>query len=248
VLRFLDLAVQAHRHGEVKPAVLAVERLEGARLRWGPAGRDRRKRGRLLGTGTGGLGRGRIGRYFGRPKREQRCRIRRARRHHLEGPLCHRRPARDQHLPARRVLDRADRDGDEGRVARRQSEEARQDLGAVLGRQHLRDLDHGRETKPAVAQRRLHLGEALDELGGGLAVLGCAGGELQLDAEEREEGRMSQLPVQVAAVELGERDEEFGHRVALVSEELEETVREFTCGFHDQSIARDFRPSPNARD
>jgi hypothetical protein len=36
--------------------------------------------------------------------------------------------------------------------------------------------------------------------------------------------------------------------VALVPEELDETLREFECGFHERSIARDFRASPNARD
>jgi hypothetical protein len=52
---------------------------------------------------------------------------------------------RDDEVAPGRVLDRADGGGDDGGVSAREAEELGKELGGVLGRDHLRELDDGRQ-------------------------------------------------------------------------------------------------------
>jgi hypothetical protein len=144
------------------------------------------------------------------------------------------------------VLDRPDRNRDVGGLAPREPEEPRQDLGLVLGGEHLRELDDRAEAKLPGAERRLHDGGALDELGRGLPVLRGAGGEAQLAMQERKETPVPQVSPPLLAVELREGDQKIGHRVALAAEQVGEAVREVACGRHAEMFARDFQPSGDA--
>jgi hypothetical protein len=75
--------------------------------------------------------------------------------------------------------------------------EARQDLGRVLGRDDLRELDDGGEAEAPGPEPRFDLGEPPDQLRRGLPVLGGPGGEAELAAQEGEEARVAEVAPQV---------------------------------------------------
>src|SRR6266498_3588311 len=117
----------------------------------------------------------------------------------------------------------------------------------VLGGEHLRHLDDGREAEPAVPEGGLDLGEPLDELGRGLPILGGARGEAELPAQVREERGMAELAPEPLPVEVGEVEEEVGHGALLVAEERGEVVRACACVRHARIVSCDFLASPSAR-
>ncbi len=84
---------------------------------------------------------------------------------------------------------------------------------------------------------RLDGGVLLDERGRGLAVLGGAGGELELAAEELEQARIPQLDPPALAVEGREGDEELREGVVLAAEEVGEAGRLFARGRHGEILA-----------
>jgi hypothetical protein len=91
-------------------------------------------------------------------------------------------------------------------------------LALVLGRDHLRELDHGRQAKPAVAEWLDDLRVSLEELSRRLAVLGGARGEAQLAVQEVEEARMAELDPEPPLIEIGKGDEEVSHCGVLAAE------------------------------
>ena len=122
-------------------------------------------------------------------------------------------------------------------------EEARQDLRPVLRRDHLRQLHDAGDAKAAVPERLDHLGVALDQLGGHLAEVAGSLGEPQLPVEEDEEAGMAELLPEPPPVEVGECDEEVGHRALLAAEEIEEPDGDLACVVHARMIACEFHPS-----
>jgi hypothetical protein len=113
-----------------------------------------------------------------------------------------------------------------------------QDLRDVLLRDDLRQLADGGETELPVPERLLDLGVAPDELHGGLAVLGGAGGEPEVLAEEGEEARVADLGKAAPRVELREGEEEVAAGGVLAAEEEGEVVGLFACSGHGSTIAR----------
>jgi hypothetical protein len=82
----------------------------------------------------------------------------------------------------------------------------------------------------ALAQSGLHGGELLDELDGGLAVLGGAGGEPELAAQVVEERGVAQDTPQLRVVEGREGEEEVGHGLPLLAEQGGEVVGKVSSG------------------
>jgi hypothetical protein len=117
-----------------------------------------------------------------------------------------------------------------------------QDGGPVLGREHASQGGHGGYAKTAVSQEFDDLGVALDQLGCLVAEEGCGLRELQSVGQEGEETRIAQLDPSPALVELREGDEEVGHGVALVPEEVGEAGGEGSAlgGVHAESISWSF--------
>jgi hypothetical protein len=105
---------------------------------------------------------------------------------------------------------------------------------------------HRREAELTRSHRGLDLGESRDELGRGEPVVGGPRGELQIPAEVGERGAVAELAPALLLVEVGEGEEEIGEGTALVAEHGSHLVGQFTCSGHTRSVARDFRPSPNA--
>jgi hypothetical protein len=132
------------------------------------------------------------------------------------------------------------------RLALRAVEEARQDGGAVLGRDDLRQLDHARDAEPAVAEGLDDLGVLLDQLHRDLPEVRRALREVQLAVQEGEEAGVAQLAPRLQTIELRERDEEVGHCVVLAAKKVGESIREVACVRHCTSLARKFGTSPNA--
>jgi hypothetical protein len=126
-------------------------------------------------------------------------------------------------------------------------EEPGQHLVAVLGREDLRQLDDARDAKEPVPERLDDLRDALDELGGGLPVVGSTLGESELAMEEHEETGVAELDPEAPPIEVGEGEEELGHRGVLAAEELGEAGGEFAGVRHSAIVADDFPASPNAR-
>src|SRR5512138_941176 len=116
----------------------------------------------------------------------------------------------------------------------------------VLGCDHLRELDDGGDAQATVSQGIDDLGEALDELRGGLAVVGGALREAELAVQEVEERGVPELDPDAVAVEVRERDEKVAEGEALAAKQVLETKGEVACSFHGRSIARDFEASVDA--
>jgi hypothetical protein len=178
---------------------------------------------------------------FGRPKYTARDTT----RNHLDRRA---RDRSDEKLPNGRVQYRPDRRGDERRVSRRLAEEPGKDLGCVLRREHLGDLDDRGEAEVPAPERRLDLGVPLDELRGRLLILGRARGEPKLPRQEGEQRRIPQLHPPALAVEGREGDEKLGEGVVLAAEKLGEADRVFACRGHERILARVSERSVNARD
>src|SRR5512138_2832642 len=117
----------------------------------------------------------------------------------------------------------------------------------VLGCDHLRELDDGGDAQATVSQRVDDLGEALDELRGGLAVMGGALREAELAVQEVEERGVPELDPDAVAVEVRECDEKVDEGPVLEREEVGKTLRERACVFHDASVSRVLDRSGNAR-
>jgi hypothetical protein len=232
VLGRLELREERAGDGQVEPRDLAVERhgrvAERGRRRRCEDERHRRGDRRLR------LAHAACNFYFGRPKLVG-GRTRRGRR---PGSLGEHRRRDGTHLrhdvTERDDLCRADGDRHQLRLAAGETEEPWQHLAPVLGGQHLRDLDDGRQAEPALPERGLDLGELLNELGRGLAVLGRASGETELAAQVREERGVAELAPELPGVEVREVEEEVGHGALLGAEEDGEVVRAFTRGRHER--------------
>jgi len=121
-------------------------------------------------------------------------------------------------------------------------EVTREHLLPVLGRDHLRELDNGGHAQATVPEWLNGLGEVADEPGGLHPVVGGAVGEPELALEEGKERR--ELLPEFPPVELRERDDELGERVALVAEEVDETVRELTRSVHGEHYLMRFQSLP----
>ncbi len=117
---------------------------------------------------------------------------------------------RGDDLAPRRRLDGSDRHGDHLRLAAGEAEKPGQDLFAVLGGKHLRDLYDRRKAKPPLPEGLLDLRDPLDELGRGLPVLGGAGRQPQLPSQEAEEARVAEIAPQLLIVEVGKSEKEIG--------------------------------------
>jgi hypothetical protein len=239
-----ELVEEASRHGHVHPSPLRVEGTDPRAIGSGRRGGHgtHRHLGQKSVNASHGRGRSGSGRAnFGRPK--------------YTGSVTRRaverggRPdGRDEELPDGRVLDRPERRGDEGGVTRGLAEEPRQDLGRVLGRDDPRDLDDGGEAEIAAPEGGLDVGVLLDERGRRLAVLGGAGGEPELAAEELEQAGIPQLDPPALPVERREGDEKLREGLVLAAEEVGEAGGVFAGGRHAEILSRDSEVSWNARE
>jgi len=154
-------------------------------------------------------------------------------------------PADD--LPPRNDLGRLKLRGDGLRLALRHVEEARKDLVPVLLGEVLRQFDDRGETEPTIPERLDDLREFLEKLGGGLPVVGCAGGQTEVAGQEGEQRFAVEVDPSSLPVEVRECDEELGQRGALVAEEIGETGGQFECAGHARIVSRVFGPSGDAR-
>jgi hypothetical protein len=133
------------------------------------------------------------------------------------------------------------------RLALREVEEARQDLLLVRAGEDLRQLVHGREAKAPVAERLDDRRVRLHEAGCGLSVEGCAVRESEPVVEVVEQRAVPEVGPPALGVEVREGDEEVGERVALVLQELGESVGEFARSVHERIVSLNFEASPDAR-
>ena len=154
-------------------------------------------------------------------------------------------PADD--LPPRHDLGRLKLRGDGLRLALRDVEEAREDLAPVLRSDVLRQLDDGGEAKPPIPKWLDDLRELLKDLGGGLPVVGRAGGQAEVAGQEGEQRFAVEVDPQALPVEVRECDEKLGQRGALVAEEIGETGGQLVCAGHERIVACSFGPSGGAR-
>jgi len=154
---------------------------------------------------------------------------------------------RRHHLAERYGLVRPKGRRDRLRLLLRELEEARKDVGAVLGREDLPELDDAGQAKPAISEGLDDLGEPLDELGGGLPVEGGALREAELAVQEVEERGVAELEPEPSPVEVRQLHEELAECGTLASEEVGKTGGEVACGGHSESFARVFEASPDAR-
>jgi hypothetical protein len=128
-----------------------------------------------------------------------------------------------------RVLPGRQFGGDLLGLAGREAEVPGQHLVQVLLGEDLGELGGGRHAEPAVAQGCDDLGEALDQPRRAEAPVCPAPRETELDPYEGEEvGVPKRLPA-TPPVEVGQRDEEVGHRRLLLPEEDLERVAELPC-------------------
>jgi hypothetical protein len=159
-----------------------------------------------------------------------------------EGGFRHRRRRSNEnpadHLPSRHDLGRLKLGGDGLRLALRDMEEARKDLVPVLRCEVLRQLDDRGEAEPTIPERLDHLGELLEELGGGLPVVGRPGGQAQVAGQEREQRCVAEVDPQALSVKVRECDQELGHRGALFTEKIGKTRGFFTGGRHSRMVSR----------
>jgi hypothetical protein len=144
-------------------------------------------------------------------------------------------------------LQRADLGRDLLRLLLRGVEEARQDLGPILRRDHLRQLHDAGYAKATVLERLDHLRVALDQLGGHLAKVAGSLGEDELPMQEDEEAGVAEFLPEPLPVKVCEGDEEIGHRRLFPAEEVEEADSGLAGVRHALIVARDFGPSWNAR-
>ena len=221
-----ELLEESAGDGDVHPCALGVEWPDGrsgrGRSRRGCCGRDLRRR------------------NFIRLKLEV---CPRGHRRHWRGGA-----AKGGHEEALgRVLDGPDGRGDECRVPSGLPVEAGQEVGRVLGRDHLGELVHGREAEIAIPKRLLDLRVSLDQLRCDLPVLRRTVGEPELPRQEGEEAGVPELRPPPLLVEPRKGDQEVTEGPVLAAEESGETGRVFACSGHEGIVARVFEASVNAR-
>jgi hypothetical protein len=218
-----ELSEEAAGDRHVDAGALGVERPDLGAVRGGRGGRWCDEKGSRVERGRRRRG------YFGRPKYTV---------SNAEKGLYQRGPdRRDEELPAGRVLDGTDGRRDERRVPRRLAEEPREDLGCVLRRDDLGELDHRGEAEVAVPKPGLDRRVLLDELRSRLPVLSRPGRQLELAPEELEEARVSQLDPPALAVEGRKGDEKLGEGAVLAAEEIGEARGIFTSGRHEGIVS-----------
>jgi len=135
---------------------------------------------------------------------------------------------------------RSDLHSDCLRLLLRPVEELRDDLGAVLRRDDLGQLDHAGDAKLARPERLDHLGEPLDEVGRPRR-------KTQVPLQVLEDAGVAELHPEPLPVEVGQRLQEVGHGAAFAVKKIGETSGRFACLVHARMLSRDFRPSPDAR-
>jgi hypothetical protein len=156
-----------------------------------------------------------------------------SRRGEREGRGERRHADRRHQLPHRRRLDRQERGDEHLRLALRESEEAREQVVHVLGREHPGDLDHRHDAEPPVPQRVGDGGEVADEADRGLAVERGSLREPELAVEEVEERAVLELGPEAALVEGREGQEKVGQGAVLVAQEIAKAGGEVACSFHE---------------
>jgi hypothetical protein len=137
---------------------------------------------------------------------------------------------------------RTDGSGHRLGLAARQPEEPGQNLRHVVGRHDLGELADGGQAQAALSQGGLHRGELLDELDGGLPVLGGACGEPELAAQVVEERCVAELAPQLLVVKVGEGEKEVGHGLPLLAKQGGELAGE-VVSVHTPSVTS---PSDNS--
>ena len=103
-----------------------------------------------------------------------------------------------------------------------QAVESRKHRGQVLLRRHRGKDRRGGEAQLPFAYRLQHLGESLDQPGGGAPVMSRRAGELQPLVEIREEVRVAEGAEELSPVELGQGLEEGAQGDELDAEEVDE--------------------------
>ncbi|HEU4383319.1 MAG TPA: hypothetical protein VFR85_07410 [Anaeromyxobacteraceae bacterium] len=129
---------------------------------------------------------------------------------------------RSRHLPQGDDRGRAQLDGHLARLAPRPMEEPGEDLGEVLPGRDPGELHHAAQAEPPVSERLDHLGEALDEPSRDLAKVSRSLGETELAVKEEEEAGVAEVLPELPAIEVGEGQEEVGHRRVLAPEQIGE--------------------------
>jgi hypothetical protein len=89
----------------------------------------------------------------------------------------------------------------------------------------------------------LDLGEPPDQLRRRLPILGGAGGEAEVAAQEGEEARVAEGAPEPLRVEVREGEEEVRHRALLAAEQVGEAGGEFARSVHTRTFSRVFAPS-----
>jgi hypothetical protein len=159
-----------------------------------------------------------------------------------------RRGDRGHHRAPRDDLCRAQLRGDLLCVALRQMEEPRENLGAVLRSEDLRQLDHARHAEPPVPERLHDFRVTLDELRRGEEVVRRAAGQPEMLVQEGEERGIPEVHPQPAVVEVCECHQKIGERVVLGTEQIGEAGGGFACGGrHEVILSCVFDASGNAR-
>ena len=123
------------------------------------------------------------------------------------------------------------------RLALGAMEEAGQYLVVVLGGENLRQLGDARDAQAPVPERLDDLGDAPDELGGDLPVVGSALREPELTVEEHEQAGVAELDPEPVPVEVGESEKEIGHGAVLAGEQVGEASGECACGVHARMVS-----------
>jgi hypothetical protein len=162
----------------------------------------------------------------------------------VNGARSHRRSRRDRGDDRARGdrLRRELRDDVPG-VPLRGPEEPRQHLGRVLVRDDLRELEHGRDAEPPLADRVEHLREPLDEPDRGLPVRGRAVRQPEVVHEEGEERVVPERHPRALPIEVREGGEELGEGVTLAAEQRDEDDGQLACRAHEQSFSCVFAAS-----
>ena len=228
VLRCGQLREEPAGHGDVDAAEVRGERLDLRRLRAGA-------RRCVHPTWDGRVGMDEVGR-MNRNARTRGLDRRNERRGERERRAVLSRKGRHDRTE-RRSGDGKDLGGDLLRLTLRQVEVPRKDLGPVLGRDDLGELDDAGQTELSLAQGLENLGVALDKLRCRLPVVGRALREAQLAREEVEERAVPELDPSALLVEGREGEEKHGERVMLAAEQIGEAAGLFAGGRHAPRVS-----------
>jgi hypothetical protein len=229
VARGVELRDELPGHGGVEPRELGRERLDTVALPVGSWGVH------------GACGRVGIDEFNRRTYGRRRRFTVRRRRAELQGCGGRTRcgdPHRGHHVATRRVLDRLQLGDELQRFLLGETEEPREDLALVLGRQHVRELVDGGQAEAPISEGLDDGWKPLDEVGR-LRPVGRGALRDAEPAEEGEQAAIAELEPELPAVELGELDEELRHRNVLAAEEIGKADGIFVC-VHAMSFARDF--------